>query len=262
MVCAGPRPSGVRRMRRFELLPGISLVDAELESGYEAPWHAHRDLHLTLVLRGRIKRVVGDAEADAGPLACTVFPRHVDHRIESASAARGGAEARIFHLWARPDAVPEGWRAEAAGVAGEGAAALGLLRLWLLAARARDRSAARRAARELLRRPCRERAEPAWLPQARRLIASRRVCGTGDLADALGLSSGHVARAFRAAEGVRVRDAVRAHRAARSVAALASGDGLADAAARGGFADQSHLGRELRRLLGVTPGELRNALFD
>lgn len=40
----------------------------------------------------------------------------------------------------------------------------------------------------------------------------------------------------------------------RACAALSRGAKLADAAARGGFADQAHLTRTMRRVFGVTPG--------
>jgi AraC-like DNA-binding protein len=50
---------------------------------------------------------------------------------------------------------------------------------------------------------------------------------------------------------------LRAHEAARL---LRQGEGIADAAARTGFADQSHLTRVFKRLLGYTPGQLRNSV--
>lgn len=44
----------------------------------------------------------------------------------------------------------------------------------------------------------------------------------------------------------------------RACAALTRGGRLADAAARGGFADQAHLTRTMRRVFGVTPGMSRS----
>lgn len=47
----------------------------------------------------------------------------------------------------------------------------------------------------------------------------------------------------------------------RAAQELAAGASLADAAIDGGFADQAHCARTMRRMFGVTPGVARSALF-
>lgn len=47
----------------------------------------------------------------------------------------------------------------------------------------------------------------------------------------------------------------------RAAQGLAAGASLADAAINGGFADQAHCARTMRRMFGVTPGVARSALF-
>jgi AraC-like DNA-binding protein len=84
---------------------------------------------------------------------------------------------------------------------------------------------------------------------------------TSHLANLVSLSRFHLIRVFHKAVGVpphvyatlvRVRDAEQLLRA---------GIGIAEAADRAGFYDQSHLNRWFRRTLGVTPGQYRKAHF-
>ena len=77
------------------------------------------------------------------------------------------------------------------------------------------------------------------------------------LAEVAGLSPFHLARVFREAVGLPPHaylDQVRVERAKRL---LAAGLPIARAAADVGFADQSHLTRRFKRLVGVTPGQYR-----
>jgi AraC family transcriptional regulator len=76
------------------------------------------------------------------------------------------------------------------------------------------------------------------------------------LADLAGLSPYHFIRLFRAATGTTPRQYVIRRRVERARELLTGGSGIAEAAARVGFSSQSHLHRYVRRLLGLTPGEL------
>jgi AraC family transcriptional regulator len=73
------------------------------------------------------------------------------------------------------------------------------------------------------------------------------------------LSVYHFARQFRAATGLPPHQYVIARRVERARHLLQAGSelSLADLAAHVGFSDQSQLGRHFKRLLGVTPGQLR-----
>ncbi len=82
-----------------------------------------------------------------------------------------------------------------------------------------------------------------------------------DLAREAGVHRVHLARAFRDHFGESVTlfaRRVRLEAAQRLIAA--GGISLAQAAARAGFADQSHLTRVMRAALGLTPGRMRATL--
>jgi AraC family transcriptional regulator len=75
------------------------------------------------------------------------------------------------------------------------------------------------------------------------------------LADLAGLSPYHFIRRFRGATGTTPHQYVIRRRVERARELLKGGAGIAEAA-RVGFSSQSHLHRHVRRLLGLTPGEL------
>ncbi len=76
------------------------------------------------------------------------------------------------------------------------------------------------------------------------------------LAAVAGLSPYHFIRRFRASTGTTPHQYVIRRRVERAGELLRAGCDIAEAAARVGFSGQSHLHRHVRRLLGVTPGEL------
>lgn len=73
-------------------------------------------------------------------------------------------------------------------------------------------------------------------------------------AQAAGLSPSRLRALAMAELGVSLSDWLVWRKLDRACAALTRGARLADAAARGGFADQAHLTRTMRRVFGVTPG--------
>lgn len=81
----------------------------------------------------------------------------------------------------------------------------------------------------------------------------------GDLAAAAGVSRFSIHRAFQAAYGMAPSDYQRQLRLRAARQLLARGDPISDAAARTGFADQSHLTRWFTRYYGVTPGAYQRA---
>ena len=76
------------------------------------------------------------------------------------------------------------------------------------------------------------------------------------LAAVAGLSPHHFIRRFRASAGTTPHQYVIRRRVERAEGLLRSGCGISEAAARVGFSGQSHLHHHVRRLLGVTPGEI------
>ena len=83
-----------------------------------------------------------------------------------------------------------------------------------------------------------------------------------DLATDLGLSRYQLLRAFRTAMGVPPYAWLAQYRVARARALLESGLRPAEVAVLVGFADQAHLTRWFRRVLGVTPAAYRNSVQD
>ncbi|WP_151481867.1 helix-turn-helix domain-containing protein [Streptomyces albicerus] len=83
-----------------------------------------------------------------------------------------------------------------------------------------------------------------------------------DLATDLGLSRYQLLRAFRTSMGIPPYAWLAQHRVNRARGLLESGHRPAEAAALVGFADQAHLTRWFRRVLGVTPAAYRNSVQD
>ncbi|GAB2750221.1 AraC family transcriptional regulator [Streptomyces bullii] len=82
------------------------------------------------------------------------------------------------------------------------------------------------------------------------------------LATDLGLSRYQLLRAFRTTMGVPPYAWLAQYRVTRARALLESGLRPAEVAGRVGFADQAHLTRWFRRVLGVTPAAYRNSVQD
>jgi len=80
-----------------------------------------------------------------------------------------------------------------------------------------------------------------------------------DLAEVADMSRFHLIRLFRQRYGVTPFAFQRNLRVERARDALKHGESLADAAAETGFADQSHLGRAFRAVMGATPGQYRQS---
>src|SRR6266699_1782539 len=73
------------------------------------------------------------------------------------------------------------------------------------------------------------------------------------------LSRFHLIRLFRQRYGVTPFAFQRNLRVERAREALRHGDSLASTASELGFADQSHLGRAFRHVMGATPGQYRHS---
>ncbi|MFH8606033.1 AraC family ligand binding domain-containing protein [Streptomyces sp. NPDC018029] len=83
-----------------------------------------------------------------------------------------------------------------------------------------------------------------------------------ELAAPLGLSRYQLLRAFRTSTGMPPYTWLAQHRVQRARAHLEAGLRPAEAASLVGFADQAHLTRWFRRVLGVTPAAYRNSVQD
>lgn len=100
--------------------------------------------------------------------------------------------------------------------------------------------------------------EPAWLPDALRLIEESAALTANQLACELCLNPGWLAEAYRAAMGEGIGETVRRRRVETAVHMLvSSSESQAQIAAAVGFCDQSHMIRAFHAVLGRTPGEVR-----
>lgn len=105
-------------------------------------------------------------------------------------------------------------------------------------------------------------AQPDWLRRVKRRLADRFTTppSIAGLARGAGVSADHLARSFKRRYGLGIHEYVRALRVEWCTWSLveAPDRSLAELAVLAGFADQSHLTREFRRVRGITPGRLRD----
>jgi AraC-like DNA-binding protein len=100
-------------------------------------------------------------------------------------------------------------------------------------------------------------------PRVRRVLRHLRETPAGDessleaLAAAVSLSPGRLMHVFTESIGLPLRPYLAWLKLQRAAGAIVSGVPLARAAALAGFADAAHMTRTCRRMLGVTPSELR-----
>ncbi|HKY96620.1 MAG TPA: helix-turn-helix transcriptional regulator [Gemmatimonadaceae bacterium] len=103
---------------------------------------------------------------------------------------------------------------------------------------------------------------PSWLAEIRdRIHDDVNIDSVESLATRAGVHRVHLARAFHDHYGVSVTRYLRSVRARRALSLIMSTHlGLSYIAAESGYADQSHLTREIRALTGRTPGVFRSML--
>ncbi|WP_301127429.1 helix-turn-helix domain-containing protein [Streptomyces cacaoi] len=99
--------------------------------------------------------------------------------------------------------------------------------------------------------------DPAVAYAWRQLTATAGTARVGALAERVGVSRRHLVRRFRQQVGLPPKTVARLLRFERAGALLRSGGRtLAEVAAQAGYADQSHLTRDVREFTGVPAGEL------
>lgn len=103
---------------------------------------------------------------------------------------------------------------------------------------------------------------PLWLVKARRKLDEefRHEWSARDLADFAGVHPASLARAFKLHFRCSVGEYVRARRIRWATdRVIGTQEPICQIAIGAGFYDQSHLGRVFKKLLGMTPGELRRS---
>lgn len=235
-------------------LAGIGEIAVDVRTNYTAPLHTH-DTYSIGIFRGPARIWCRGSlwEVDAGciivlepdePHRGTPLSRSCAQDMilpEAAFMIRGFGSAR-------PLSIPRHLIADPALARG-------------LSRAAEDRDPA--MLRGLLRRLFTLHGEPALPaaaaagPAAAAVIGADLDGGVAAASRAQGVSRSYFSRTLRALTGLSPRDMRRQRRVARARALIEDGEDLASAALGSGFADQSHMTRQLRSLLGVTPAALR-----
>lgn len=225
--------------------------------------HADGELRISVVLGGRLCESVGSREAQAQPGSVAIKPAHVIHRNrfgpEGAVIASVGVPAALAEAlpaarldqWRWIHGGPWGWQAARMLLdliePAPGSDGSGRLLEWLSAGLADPPAPPRQA--------------PAWLRRVRQRIddaAGAEAFGLAALAAGEDRHPVHLARMFRRHFGCSVSEYQQAARIAVAVRQIGThAPPLAEVAATAGYTDQSHLTRACQRLLGRTPGRLR-----
>ena len=221
------------------------------------PWHDHDHLVLGLVERGVRVIALREARFDVGAGQGFVLPPHVAHRCLDDA----GVDFRVLCLDepAPPTARPRwgriasaGWRAAfdrafALAVGGDDGSTEALTGLAALTTSILGAAAPSAAV------------EPRPVRQARRELLADLAHGQTlrRLANRAGLSPFHLERLYLRCTGLTPRQQQTVARLRQARRLLGDGMGLSEAAAACGFADQSHLNRVFKRLMGVPPGRYR-----
>jgi AraC family transcriptional regulator len=247
--------------------PGGSRIRVRsYPAGLSQPAHAHAETTLTLVVRGALEERVGPRAQCAGPMSVVVKPAGTEHAnlfgpsgtttlqvtLSAHDAARLDPGRRLLHRWRWVHAP---------------AAARSMIDLLRLAGgRAPSPGDGRNLAEDLLRELLVALAPPAdptphgppvWLAEARASL-DRGEASIRALAGRLGLHPVHLAHAFRRHQGVGPSEYRRRARIRRAAALIVDSERpLVEIAYECGFADQAHMTRSLRLLLGETPAGLR-----
>lgn len=235
-------------------------------AGLSQSAHAHADTTITLVVRGALEERVGRRAQLAGPMSVVVKPAGTEHAnrfgptgtttlqatLSADDVVRLDPERRLLGRWRWVQSP---------------AAARAMIELLRRAAgRAAPAGGHAQGAEDLLREllaaldppvdpPAH--APPAWLGEARASL-ERGEASIRALAGRLDLHPVHLACAFRRHHGMGPSEYRRRARIRRAATLLVDSDRpLVEIAYECGFADQAHMTRALRRLLGETPAGLR-----
>jgi len=239
-------------------------------TGAAIPDHVHRSPLLVLVLEGEIEERREGRVAVGRPGSLMVRPEGVVH------AVRALRRTRLFTIEPGPAWLEQvGARAIGRQLrSGEWNDRLASLALDVYAAfTSIDHGPAGPLALQgylqallaELVRPDEGGSEPLWLRDARRYLDSH-LSDRFDLealARRVGVHPVHLSRSFRKFYGLTITEHLRRSRLSSAMARLSTSDDPISAVATGvGFADQSHLTRAFRRVLGGTPGGFRAAMRE
>jgi AraC family transcriptional regulator len=242
---------------------GFILSESIYLPGTELPRHTHEDAFFYLVVQGSSTETYGRHTRSAAAATLVFHPAGEAHAHQWHE--RGG---RCFHVEVERGAAET--FCETAPVLSEPKEFRANLQVWLADRLYREFRAwdtvspltAQGLAMELVAATGRAReaehgAAPRWLAEVRALLHDRfaEPMGLDQVASAVGVHPAHLARVFRRHLRCTVGEYIRRLRVEAACREIARGErSLAQIALDAGFADQSHLTRTFRRLMGVTPG--------
>ncbi|MEX1994619.1 MAG: AraC family transcriptional regulator [Steroidobacteraceae bacterium] len=228
------------------------------------PAHVHASPFLSMLISGRYREWFGRGHWDARPLGMVLRPPQAAHRDEIGPG--GAVFLCVDFTQAFWDAMADaGIRIERRAFESRPMSGTALRLLYEISGRRSGwKLVAEALIAELVDEYTREasvtqRREPHWLARAvNRLHEAPFATRLADIAEELDLHPVHVTRMFKRHHGItlsRHLKQLRLHHATRAM--LETGEPLAALAGHHGFADQSHLTRELQRGTGWTPHRLR-----
>jgi AraC family transcriptional regulator len=251
------------RLLHLRACGGLTLTHYEYAAGVDLPWHEHERAYLSFPLSGGYEERHGAASCECSAGRAVFHPsgeRHADRFV--------GEGASIFSV-ELDDASTEQLRdagivtdrridLQSAGTVRRAEVLLRLATHGDVVPPARLDAAAIELLASLPSRAA-ERVAPRWMRCViDALHASPRRPALSELASVAGVHPVHLARTFRQIQGCSIGNYVRKLRLDRAITLIESASmPLADVALTCGFADQSHLNREFRRITGVTPSRWR-----
>lgn len=234
-------------------------------STFRQPRHEHEDASIDLVLAGGGAGACGRTRMESSPGVVEFFPANTSHDFAASSCG-----IRTLHIVIPIEALARaGVHPDTPGqsLPSEQFARPCLGVLHALSepddAAALDQESYIAELLDLLADHAGPRAGSVHARRAAAVLHDRadEILTLSDLADAVALNPGHLARVFRSTHGVSIGTYQRGLRLRRAAAMLAGGqEPIARVATTCGFADQAHLTNHFRRAFGVTPARYRTLL--
>lgn len=245
---------------------GLRLAERTYSAGFKSPLHSHSDAYFCLILDGRSLQTYGSKQRIREPQTITFYP---PNELQSESFGRDGG--RIFNV--EVDLRWLGYFREYSVIREESTDFRGGSLAWLTTRlynefHRKDHASAlaiegvtleiiAEASRKITasRSRC-----PRWLEQARDVLhenfAENLTLGT--IAEIVGVHPVHLASSFRKQYHCTIGDYRRRLRVEFACRAIGKSHfTLAQIALAAGFANQPHLSREFKRMMGMTPAEYR-----
>lgn len=237
---------------------GFLVSDVQYGAGDTYDRHAHEHAYLVLVCSGGFAEDARQASVELTSGDVLVVPAGHAHRDVIAAHGARGLLVTIEPSFA---AIPRQWRAHRGGPVSR--AMIALHRELARASRGETLPSEEQILTALAHEAPAEAIDHRAVRIARDLLEAHSAdpLRLGDIAREVGVTPAYLARAFARVEGRTMGAYLRATRARRAAALLASThDALADIAAATGFADQSHFSRVFSAAYAMTPRRYRDLM--